>query len=146
LFQLDSRIQSTSFYLGDWPLSQVLLKNEQHYPWFLLVPRRECVRELYELKQNEQILLMQEINQLSLLVTNQYQPKKLNIATLGNIVEQLHIHCVSRAEQDPLWPQGIWHSSYTPTPYSDEAVTLILPALKHLVLQANDYLITLQGN
>jgi diadenosine tetraphosphate (Ap4A) HIT family hydrolase len=141
LFQLDPRLQSTCFYLGDWPLSQVLLKNEQNYPWFLLVPRRKNVQELYQLATEEHILLMQEINQLSLLITHYYQPKKLNIATLGNIVEQLHVHCVARTEQDPLWPQGIWQASYTPVTYSDEAITMVLPTLKHLVFQANEQLI-----
>jgi diadenosine tetraphosphate (Ap4A) HIT family hydrolase len=145
LFQLDSRLQSTCYYLGDWPLSQVLLKNEQHYPWFLLVPRRESVQELYQLNAQEQAHLTQEINQLSLLIINYYQPKKLNIATLGNIVSQLHVHCVARTEQDPLWPQGIWQSCHTPTPYNDEIIKEILPILKRLVLQANEFLQQLPG-
>ena len=134
MFCLDERIQSTCFFLADWPLSRVLLKDDQNYPWFLLVPRINDVQELYQLSQQEQSLLMQELNRLSLLIKGHYQPKKLNIASLGNIVQQLHIHCIARSEQDCLWPQGIWQSAYTSVPYSEDKIKSILPVLKELMI------------
>lgn len=137
LFQLDLRIQSSCFYLGDWPLSQVLLKNEKNYPWFLLVPRRNNIQELYQLAAEDQLLLTKEINELSLLVNHYYQPKKLNIASLGNSVEQLHVHCVARTMQDPLWPHGIWQIAYTATPYNADELSILLPTLRQLVAQAD---------
>jgi diadenosine tetraphosphate (Ap4A) HIT family hydrolase len=82
---------------------------------------------------------MQEINQLSLLIKNYYQPEKINVASLGNIVRQLHIHCIARTEQDPLWPQGIWQTSNRCTAYSDIELKKILPSLEHLVMQANKF-------
>ena len=139
LFQLDPRIQATSFFLGSWPLSNVLLKNDENYPWFLLVPRRSDIEEIYQLDAQDQLLLMQEINQLSLLVKNYYQPKKINVASLGNIVRQLHIHCVARTEQDSLWPQGIWQSSYQSTPYPEAVLQTMLPRFEELVSQGNKY-------
>lgn len=139
MFELDERIAASSFVLGDWSLSKVLLKNDRNYPWFLLVPRRAKLEELYQLSGKEQGLLMQEINQLSLLVKNYYQPEKINIATLGNMVRQLHIHCVARGEQDPLWPQGIWQTAYQAQEYSEKELTVILPSLVNLVEQAKNF-------
>ena len=121
---LDERLSSSCFVLGNWPLSTVLLKNDQSYPWFLLVPRVNNVEEIYQLESHEQIMLMQEIYHLSLLV---------NSAALGNIVRQLHVHCVARTSNDPLWPQGIWQSCYQSKAYSEEQLQLLLPILKDLV-------------
>jgi diadenosine tetraphosphate (Ap4A) HIT family hydrolase len=136
LFYLDERIQSSCIALADWSLSRVLLKNDQNYPWFLLVPRKNDVQEIYQLTLQEQMLLMQEINQLSLLIKDYYQPKKINIASLGNIVEQLHIHCVARSECDSLWPHGIWQPSFTCMPYTEEQLNTVLPVLKDLLSPA----------
>lgn len=135
MFQLDERLHSSSFILGDWPLSRVLLKNDKHYPWFILVPRKQQLEELYELSSEEQGLLMQEINALSLLIKNYYQLEKINVAALGNIVRQLHVHCVARSEQDPLWPQGIWQASYQANAYTEDELDVLLPSLKKLVMQ-----------
>lgn len=135
MFQLDERLYSSSFILGDWPLSRVLLKNDKNYPWFILVPRKPLLEELYQLGSEEQSLLMQEINQLSLLIKNYYQPGKINIAALGNIVRQLHVHCVARTEYDPLWPQGIWQAAYQASAYADDELEPLLSRLKNLVLQ-----------
>lgn len=133
LFQLDARLQSTCFFLGHWTLSSVLLKNDQSYPWFVLVPRKSNIEEIYQLSQEEQFILMQEINQLSLLIKNFYQPKKINVASLGNVVQQLHIHCVARTEHDPLWPQGIWQTAYKAVPYTQATIEEIVPKLKQLI-------------
>lgn len=133
LFQLDEQLNSSCIVLGDWPLSRVLLKNEQNYPWFILVPRKLQLEELYQLSPDEQALLMQEINHLSLLIKNHYQPNKINVATLGNMVRQLHFHCVARNEDDPLWPQGIWQGAYQASAYPEDELTTIIPRLVTLV-------------
>ncbi len=99
MFHVAEEIQSSSVVLGDWPLSRVFLKNDINIPWFLLVPRKVNVREVFELTQAERQQLMEEINQLSSIVTEQYQPYKLNVGWLGNIVSQLHIHVVGTPEE-----------------------------------------------
>lgn len=121
-FSVDNRIESTSFILGDWPLSRVLLKNDQTYPWLILVPRKEGVEEIYQLDGEERQLLIEEINQLSLLVTSYFQPDKLNVGALGNVVPQLHVHVVGRRRGDPLWPQGIWQAGAVTSPYEVDLV------------------------
>lgn len=135
MFYLDERIESTCFVLGDWPLSRVLLKNDQSYPWFLLVPRINDVQEIYQLDKAAQSLLMEEINQLSLLVKQHYQPDKLNVAALGNVVAQLHVHIVARSTQDGLWPQGIWQGAQNSIPYEECRLNSILPGLRTMIAQ-----------
>jgi diadenosine tetraphosphate (Ap4A) HIT family hydrolase len=135
LFELDVRIQSTCFFLGQWRLSTVLLKNDERYPWFLLVPRVMSVQEIHQLSKEEQYILIQEINQLSLFLKNYYQPKKINVASLGNIVTQLHIHCLARLESDPLWPHGVWQPAYQAKPYSGAWIEHKLPSLKQAIME-----------
>ncbi|TAL59953.1 MAG: HIT domain-containing protein [Legionella sp.] len=132
-FSVDPRIETTSFFLQDWPLSRVFLKNEQQYPWFILVPRTEKIHEIFQLDKDERSQLMEEIHHLSLLVQNFFKPDKLNIGALGNIVEQLHIHVVARRQQDSLWPQGIWQAAQSNIPYTEDYLEHFLPAMKALV-------------
>ncbi|BCA94114.1 hypothetical protein TUM19329_04750 [Legionella antarctica] len=133
MFCIDERIQSTCFSLGDWPLSRVLLKNEGCYPWFILVPRKENIQELYQLDKPDRHRLIEEISHLSLLVNTYFKPDKLNIGALGNVVPQLHVHVVARFKHDDLWPQGLWQKSLQTTPY-DKKIDDLLPILRDLVL------------
>lgn len=135
MFTIDSRITSSCFELGDWPLSRVYLKNEASYPWFILVPRQPDVHEIHQLTKNDRALLIEEINQLSLLVQRLFKPAKLNVGALGNIVPQLHIHIIGRTTEDSLWPQGVWQSALQATPYSDDYLSCHLSELKRLIYE-----------
>ncbi|RUR20068.1 HIT domain-containing protein [Legionella sp. km535] len=136
MFLIDERIQSTGFVLGDWPLSRVFLKNEAQFPWFILVPRVENIQEMYQLNKQERLILMEEMNQLSVLVVDYFKPDKLNIGALGNVVSQLHVHVVARNEHDSLWPHGIWQSSNSPVPYDNETADALVLVFKDLILDA----------
>lgn len=116
-FQLDERLQASSFQLIDWPFSRVLLKNNADYPWFVLVPRRQHLTELTDFSKSDRYQLMDELHQLSLVIQDIFKPDKINIGTLGNIVTQFHVHVVARFRHDPLWPQGIWQSTAKEKPY-----------------------------
>ncbi|HAT1774896.1 HIT domain-containing protein [Legionella pneumophila] len=133
MFCIDDRIKSSSFIIGEWPLSTVLLKNDASYPWFILVPRRMNIQEIHQLEKSDRFLLIEEINQLSLLASDYFKPDKLNIGALGNIVPQLHIHIVIRRKSDPLWPQGIWQASMPSIPYPESELKSLLPTLGDLV-------------
>lgn len=137
VFNIDERIESTSIFLADWPLCRVFLKNEQAFPWFVLVPRKDNIQEIHQLELKERQTLMEEIHQLSLLVQNYFKPDKINIGALGNIVSQLHIHVVARTKQDLLWPQGIWQSAMNSTPYEDKHLLILLESLKNLIDKVN---------
>ncbi len=97
------------------------------------MPRKNNVYEVHQLVKEERQILMEEINQLSLLVKDYFKPDKLNIGALGNVVPQLHIHVVARNKSDDLWPQGIWQSAMQTTPYEEKQLNAFLPHLKNLV-------------
>lgn len=133
MFQIDERIHSSSFILGDWPLSRVLLKNEKEYPWFVLVPRKNNIQELYQFDIEERKILMDEIYKLSNFMNDYFKPDKVNIGALGNVVSQFHIHVVGRRIDDALWPHSIWQMAYTPTVYNEEEVSPILKRLREKI-------------
>lgn len=116
-FFIDSRITTSCIELCDWPLSRVFLKNNACYPWLILVPRCTNIQEINELPRVSQHQLIDEISHLSCIVKELFQPDKLNVGALGNIVSQLHVHVIARFKQDALWPHGIWQDNLETTPY-----------------------------
>lgn len=128
-FKIDERLQINTAVWFEGPLSTVLIKNERHYPWVILVPHRPAI-EWYELAHQDQTLLNEEINDISHIIKEHFAPKKLNVASLGNQVSQLHIHIVGRNEADPLWPQGIWQSGYQSALYEVEEFNQLVTTLR----------------
>lgn len=94
--------------------------NESRYPWFVLVPQRAHIRELCELTMPDQHQLVDESSQLARAMLAAYAPDKLNIAAIGNIVPQLHVHHIARYRNDAAWPKPVW-GAFTPEPYTDAA-------------------------
>lgn len=136
-FILDARIDSSCFELVDWPLCRVLLKNNADYPWIILVPRQDSIQEIIELSTYMQHQLLDEIARLSLIMKTFFNPDKLNIGTLGNIVSQLHIHVVARFTHDPLWPHGVWQEDLSHNPYSPNQLKSLLKELRLAVESVN---------
>lgn len=118
-FKIDERIEKSCFPLVDWPLSRVLLKDNADYPWFILVPRKSNITEITQFCEVDRNQLMREIHQLSYMMENFFQPDKLNLGALGNMVSQFHFHIVGRFKHDPLWPQGIWQFANVDMPYQN---------------------------
>ncbi len=108
MFELDARLQADTVALGDLPLCRLLLMNDRTYPWFILVPRRECLRELHHLDEGDRRRLWAESAALSVWMEAFFGCEKLNVAALGNIVSQLHLHHVGRTRTDPAWPGPVW--------------------------------------
>jgi diadenosine tetraphosphate (Ap4A) HIT family hydrolase len=107
-FELDPRLAADCFVLGDWPLSRVLLMNDAQYPWAILVPRRAGVREIHDLDPADRHCLLDESAQLGRVLMQVFAGHKLNVAALGNIVPQLHLHHIVRQPTDPAWPAPVW--------------------------------------
>ena len=120
-FSLAPELQRDCIELADWPLCKVLLMNDSQYPWFILVPRVADVKEIIDLSEELQITLLQESGKLSKLLQQVFSPDKLNIAALGNMVPQLHVHHIARFTTDPAWPAPIW-GKLPAVPYSDEQI------------------------
>jgi diadenosine tetraphosphate (Ap4A) HIT family hydrolase len=107
-FQLDARLAADTHFVGELELSRVLLMNDARFPWLILVPRRAGLREIIELARDDQHLLLDEINAVAHVLHALHKPVKLNIAALGNMVAQLHVHVIARFTQDAAWPRPVW--------------------------------------
>ena len=106
-FTLDSRLAADTIPCGRLPLSRLLLMNDARYPWLILVPERPDARELFDLTPADRGLLIEEIA-LAGAALRVCAADKVNVAALGNIVAQLHVHVVARFADDPAWPGPIW--------------------------------------
>lgn len=107
-FQLDSRLVQDCMVLGDFPLCRLLLMNDSTFPWFILVPRVAGIEEVYQLDEGQQLQLTRESSLLSRKLQGLFSADKMNVAALGNIVRQLHVHHVVRYCGDPAWPAPVW--------------------------------------
>ncbi|GGO70700.1 HIT domain-containing protein [Bowmanella pacifica] len=108
MFQLDHRLAQDCLLITELPLSLVLLMNDSQYPWTILVPKVEGVREILDLSVAQQQQLWIESATLTRAMQSRYQPDKMNLAALGNVVEQLHLHHIARFRQDIAWPAPVW--------------------------------------
>jgi diadenosine tetraphosphate (Ap4A) HIT family hydrolase len=104
-----------------WPLCRVLLMNDRRFPWLILVPEREAVREIHELPAADRVALIEEIAQASEALVRLVRPDKVNVGALGNIVPQLHVHVIARFSSDPAWPGSVWGSG-SAVPYTGEGL------------------------
>ncbi len=118
MFTLHEQLQKDCTVIGELPLCTLLLMNDANYPWFVLVPRREQVREWYELSEYDQQQLLQETNRLAAYVQQKTLAKKMNIGALGNMVPQLHVHVIARFEHDVAWPAPVW-GKVSAKPYAE---------------------------
>ena len=108
VFALDPRLEQDTFALGDFPLCRLLLSKDANYPWFILVPRRAGISEVFQLNDSEREQLWKETNFLSETLKNCFAADKMNVAALGNVVSQLHMHVIVRRRDDVAWPAPVW--------------------------------------
>lgn len=109
-FQLDKKLATDCLVLGELDISLVLLMNNALVPWFILVPRVTAL-EFCEIDEDTQVRLNSEINQISRFVKAELDIDKLNVAVIGNIVKQLHVHIIGRKKSDYCWPDVVWGTS-----------------------------------
>jgi diadenosine tetraphosphate (Ap4A) HIT family hydrolase len=129
-FSLDSRLASNGEVVSTLLLSRVIFVNNKLFPWLILVPQRPDIREIIDLKEAEQQTLLKEIILISKVVKEVFNPFKLNIAALGNMVPQLHVHIVGRFETDAAWPDPVFGKGSEPyDPKQYEQLTRQLASL-----------------
>ncbi len=128
--KLDERLEKDTYYLGELAGVCLLLSRNASFPWFILVPdTRET--EFYRLKHDTQENLLDLINRLSGFIEQHFSVNKLNIATIGNVVSQMHIHIVGRTVSDPCWPGVVWGCDCFRA-YTDEQLKQIIENLKEV--------------
>lgn len=130
-FELHSRLAADCEPIGDFELCRALLLNDSRYPWVVLVPRVNGISEPFQLSDSHQILLMKESNAVLQLMSRFTQADKMNVAALGNVVPQLHVHHVARFEGDFAWPGPVWGQGVA-TPYPADALSREIKALRVL--------------
>lgn len=118
MFSLDPVLKDDTILLGELPLSLVLLSKDANYPWCILVPKREGVREIHHLDSEDRMQLGRESCRLAEVMVALFEPVSMNVAVIGNIVRQLHFHHVARFEDDAAWPASVW-GRVEPTAYND---------------------------
>lgn len=119
MFELDVRLAADTLSVTDWPLCKVLLMNDANYPWLILVPRVEGAVNLHDLDEGQATQAMAESRRASQLLAELTGSAKTNVATLGNLVPQLHIHVIARFESDAAWPGPVW-GKVPARPYTDQ--------------------------
>ena len=131
-FQLDSKLNHDTHFVSDLDLCRLLIMNDSNYPWFILVPRRLNITEIYQLSNEDRFQLDYETNFISEILANYFKADKMNIAVLGNIVSQLHVHIIVRKKTDLLWPETIWGKK-SPLFYSKEDIENTISIIKNLL-------------
>jgi diadenosine tetraphosphate (Ap4A) HIT family hydrolase len=126
---LDPRLQQDCLEVGRFPLCRLLLMRDANYPWFILVPDREAVTEIHHLGEADRRQLLHESCSLSVALESAFHPDKLNVAAIGNLVPQLHIHHVVRFRDDAAWPAPVWGRA-PPKAYSTAELAAVVAKLK----------------
>jgi diadenosine tetraphosphate (Ap4A) HIT family hydrolase len=121
-FELHPKLEQDSAFVLQLPLCQLRLMNNTCYPWLILVPARAGLVELFDLTGDDQHRLLAEMNTIAKIVKKHTHCDKINVAALGNVVSQLHIHVIARFQDDPDWPKPVWGGANVPYIHIDQAV------------------------
>jgi diadenosine tetraphosphate (Ap4A) HIT family hydrolase len=137
-FKLHELLQRDAIELLALPLSTLLLMNDSNYPWFVLVPRVDNIQDIYQLDWEQQQQFLNESSMLSEILMQLFKGTKMNVAALGNVCPQLHVHHIVRFEEDISWPKPVWGQvpmkAYTLTEL-ENLKEKVLPALDKIFTQ-----------
>ena len=132
MIDLHPQLAQDTRRIGHFPLCQLLILLDANYPWFILLPDREGITEIHQLSDEDQQQFIRESSLLASTLAELFKADKLNVAALGNVVPQLHIHHVVRYRHDPAWPAPVWgavpRKSYAPDEL-DERIQQVMAAL-----------------
>jgi len=134
-FALHPTLARDTVEVARLPLCRVLLMNDRRFPWLILVPERESVREIHELPPAGRAMLIEEVARAGRVLTRLFTPDKVNVGALGNVVPQLHVHVVARFAADAAWPGPVWGSGAA-EPYAEDALEEIRGRLAFALLEA----------
>jgi len=127
-FALHPTLARDTVEIAALPLCRLLLMNDRRFPWLILVPERESLREIHELAPADRAELVEEIAGTSAALTRLFQPDKVNVGALGNLVPQLHVHVVARFAADAAWPGPVWGSGAA-VPYGEAELAALCERL-----------------
>ena len=131
-YELHPQLAADSHPVATLGLCDLRLMDDSNYPWLVLVPRLPEARELLDLDQAQRHVLTDEIDRATRALRDAFQPYKLNVAALGNLVPQLHVHVIARFENDPAWPSPVW-GRVAARPYTPEALVERIALLQETI-------------
>ncbi len=131
-FTLHPQLDKDTFTVGQLDLCSVLLMNDVNFPWLILVPQVPDIREMHELTPGDQQQLVREITLASNRLQRLANADKMNVAALGNMVPQLHVHVIARFETDAAWPGPVW-GKVAAAPYTNEGAAEFIGSLRPLL-------------
>lgn len=132
MYELHPKLAQDTFSIGEYELSEVRLMNDTRYPWVILVPKRFNISEIYQLSAEEQQRLLYESSFTAQQMMQLFTAQKMNVAAIGNVVEQLHLHHVARFSTDVTWPLPVWGIGEAQV-YSDVAAKAMLSQLRRVL-------------
>ncbi len=124
MFVLNDRLRNDTIEIGRMELSLILLMNDRALPWLILVPERADIREIDELNAGDRNLLIEEVACVSRTIRKLYNPDKINIGALGNLVPQFHMHVIGRFTNDRAWPGPVWGTGPS-VPYDTDEINRV---------------------
>ena len=127
LFTIDKKFLKSSHHITDLKLCSIRLHDNSKFPWLILIPKRNKITDISDLKPKDQILLIKEIVFVSKIMKKLFKTSKLNVEKIGNIVPQLHIHIIARNKKDSSWPLSVW--VVKGKNYSKESQTIMIKKL-----------------
>jgi len=133
MFTLHPLLAADTIEIATWGVSRVRLMKDANYPWLLLIPARAGLTGMHQLNAADATTVMSEISLASRALDMIYTPARINVAALGNVVPQLHIHVIARFEDDPAWPGPVWGTGLAQD-YSDEKLQRTLASVKQALL------------
>ncbi|MDR0182476.1 HIT family protein [Lysobacter arvi] len=133
-WQLHAQLAQDTHPVAHLALSELRLMDDANHPWLILVPRVADAVELIDLDAAQQAALLQEVNRVSHALRTLFKPGKLNVAALGNVVSQLHVHVIARFADDIAWPRPVWGTA-SARPYTPEALVQRIRQLQDALTQ-----------
>lgn len=124
MFELHHQLAKDCIDLGELGLCRLLLMNDGNYPWFILVPQVAGITEIYQLGADDQVRLVRESSRFSAWLQQAFAADKINVAALGNVVPQLHVHHIARYRDDPAWPGPVW-GKVPAVPYPEDQLAAL---------------------
>jgi diadenosine tetraphosphate (Ap4A) HIT family hydrolase len=131
LFKLNEKLEKDTFFVKDLVLSRLLLMDDTRFPWLILVPLKEKITEIYQLEPLDGLQLWNEIVKVTEISQHFFKATKMNVATLGNQVPQLHVHIIARKITDSAWPHSVWGSGDS-CPYEKEKAVELIQNLREI--------------
>lgn len=128
-WHLHPQLADDTHPVASWPLCELRLMDDANHPWLILVPRVVEAVELIDLSPQQQAELLREVGVASRVLQSVFEPHKLNVAALGNLVPQLHVHVIARYQDDIAWPRPVWGIAAA-KPYTEEALVRRIESLR----------------